>query len=181
MAYEFKREPLTPTEQDRLTNSCESFRERLLVYTLLDTGLRVSEVCKMKKDNIQWQQNTIVVWGKGKKRRVVPMSKRVKELLQTAISTDLITNDRSIKLGDRGGGSSKTAERMVTEIAGRAKITKEVTPHVLRHTFAVRALEAGVNLVALQKILGHADLMTTKIYLNITNEDALDEYRRKVG
>ena len=165
LAYEYKREPLTPSEEDRLVSTCSTFRERLIVYTLLDCGLRESEFVGIKADNIQWQQGTMVIWGKGDKRRVVPVSQRVKNLLQGGL----------IDIGAR------QVQRVVKNIAERAGITKEVTPHVLRHTFAMRTLQKGVSIVALQRLLGHEDIRTTMIYLNMSNSQAIDEYQRKVG
>ena len=165
MPYEYKREPMTPTEQDRLVNAAKTFTEQLVIFTLLDSGLRESELVSLKRDNIQWQQATLVIWGKGKKRRVVPLSQRCRRLLEGGMC----------EIGAR------QIQRLVKAVAGRAGITKTITPHVLRHTFAMRTLESGVSIVALQKLLGHADIRTTMIYLNMSNEDALGEYKRKIG
>jgi integrase/recombinase XerD len=88
MPYPFKREPLTHDEANRLANVCKTHREKLVVWTLLDTGLRVSELANLKKDNLDWQGQRLMVYGKGgpygssTKRRVIPLSPRVQPLLE---------------------------------------------------------------------------------------------------
>jgi integrase/recombinase XerD len=78
------------------------------------------------------------------------------------------------------GFSTRTAQRIVKRVANRAMITKPVTPHTLRHTFAVNCVKRGVSTASLKKILGHDRLETTEIYLNICPEDALGEFFQKV-
>src|SRR5689334_5580940 len=88
MPYQFVREPLTVEEADRLCSACQTAAERLIVWTLLDTGLRVSELCGLRAANVLWQQKQIRIKGKGgpygkkSKVRVVPMSARVRTLLE---------------------------------------------------------------------------------------------------
>jgi len=77
--------------------------------------------------------------------------------------------------------TARTAQRLVRKMANRAAITRRVTPHVLRHTFAVNCVKRGLSTASLKKILGHDRLETTEIYLNISPEDALAEFRRKVA
>lgn len=175
MAYQFRREPLDGQAVDRLVNACESFDEKLVVWTLLDTGLRVGEFCSLRPEQVEWQYARIVVHGKGgpfgsqSKRRVVPMTPRVRKLLEIRFVTH-----RSVRMTPR------TAQRIVKRVAERAAVTKPVTPHVLRHTFAVNCVKAGVSTASLKKLLGHDRLETTEIYLNISPEDALREFREKV-
>ena len=84
MPYQYKREPLNNDEVDKLTNSCSTFREKFVIWTFLDTGLRLSEFADLKKENIQWQEKRLVIYGKGgpygkkTKRRIVPMTDRVR-------------------------------------------------------------------------------------------------------
>jgi integrase/recombinase XerD len=84
MAHQFVREPLRAEEADRLANACRSVEEKLIVWTLLDTGLRVSELCSLTLDSVQWQQRAICVTGKAgphgtrRKQRIVPLSARVR-------------------------------------------------------------------------------------------------------
>ena len=65
MPYQYKREPLSDDEVNRLTNACETFEGRFVVWTLLDTGLRVNEFANLKKDKIQWQERRLIIYGKG--------------------------------------------------------------------------------------------------------------------
>jgi len=175
MAYVFVREPLSREETDRLANACWGFREKLVVWTLLDTGLRVSELCGLRREDIQWQENRLVVWGKGgpfgkqSKRRIVPLTDRARKLLEM----HFITNDRI-------GLNARRAQRLVKRVADRAMITKPVSPHVLRHTFAVNCVQRGVSTASLKKILGHDRLETTEIYLNLSPEQAIQEFREKM-
>ena len=74
----------------------------------------------------------------------------------------------------------RTAQRTVKRVATKAELPQHITPHVLRHTFAVNYIKAGVSIASLKKLLGHDRLETTAIYLNISPEDALKEYRDKV-
>ena len=88
MAYQYVREPLTAEEVDKLCQACETMQEKLIVWVLLDTGLRVSELCSLTPHHIQWQQKALRIEGKGgihgkkSKKRVVPMSNRVQTLLE---------------------------------------------------------------------------------------------------
>ena len=141
---------------------------------MLDTGLRVSELCSITPQNILWQQKSIRVSGKGgiygkkTKKRVVPMSKRVQSLLEHyfAINTKFPIGARQV-------------QKIVKEVANRAKISKTVTPHILRHTFATLALQKNISIASVQKMLGHDRLATTSIYLNFTDEHVVEEFNRK--
>ena len=174
MAHQFVREPLRAEEADRLANACRSPEEKLIVWTLLDTGLRVSELCALTLDNVQWQQRALRVAGKGGphgtrgKQRVVPLSARVRALLEPYFA-----------LNDRWFVGARQAQKIVKRVANRAQLTREVTPHVLRHTWATLALQKGISLAAVQKILGHDRLTTTAIYLNLTDGHVLDEFEAK--
>ena len=92
MAYQFVREPLRSEEADQLCHACQTTDEKLVVWTLLDTGLRVSELCSLTPSNVLWQQKSLRVSGKGGpygkqlKKRVVPMSRRVQALLEPYVS-----------------------------------------------------------------------------------------------
>ncbi len=88
MPYQYRREPLNNDEVNKLTNACEEFREKFVVCTLLDTGLRLSEFVGLTESNIQWQERRLVIYGKGgpygkkSKRRIIPMTERVRRLVE---------------------------------------------------------------------------------------------------
>ena len=174
MPYQYKREPLSDDEVNRLTNACDTFREKFVVWTLLDTGLRLSEFADLRKENIQWQERRLVIYGKGgpygkkSKRRIIPMTDRVRRLMEYHFAEN-----------NNIGLSKRTVERIVKEVADKAGISKPVTPHVLRHTFAVNCIKKGISTRALQTLLGHDRLTTTEIYLNLSPEDAIREFLNK--
>jgi integrase/recombinase XerD len=172
--YQYKREPLTNDEADRLANACKTAVEKLVVYTLLDTGLRVSELASLQKDNLQWQDRRLVIFGKGgpygkkTKRRIVPLTERAYTVLSHFFS-----------LQDKLDYSPRSIQLIVKRIAQRSGITKKVSPHVLRHTFAITCIKRGISTRSLQQFLGHDRLMTTEIYLNMSPEDACREFVAK--
>lgn len=174
MAYQYVREPLIQEDADRLSNSCETIHEKLIIWPLLDCGLRVSELCGLTPKHIQWQQRCLRIKGKGgpygskSKARVVPMSPRVRAIFEPYFAL----ND-SFPVGVR------RVQKIVKELANRARIAADVSPHVLRHTFATTFLQKGGSLAALKKILGHDRLTTTEIYLNLTNHHIVEEYEAK--
>ncbi len=174
MPYRYRREPLTQSEASNLANACETHDERIVVWTLLDTGLRVSELTGLRRQHFDWQQHRLIIYGKGgpwgtrSKRRILPLSGRVRALLEPHFS-----------LHDGLGMCPRTVQRLVKRVANRAAIARPVTPHVLRHTFAVTAVQKGISLPTLQRLLGHDYLGTTQIYLNLSPEDVISEFQRK--
>ena len=174
MAYQYVREPLTDELTDQLINACSTMQDKLILYPLLDCGLRVSELCSLKADQIQWQQRAMRIKGKGgpygkkTKKRVVPMSPRVRAIFEPYFA-----------LHDKFPIGTRQTQKIVKVIANRAKITQDVTPHVLRHTFACIYIQKGGSLAGLKKILGHDRLTTTEIYLNLTDQHVVEEYERK--
>jgi integrase/recombinase XerD len=163
-----KREPLSEEEANRLANACETADEKLVIWTLLDTGLRVAEFCSIEKQNLDWQSHALRIIGKGAKPRVVHLSHRVIPLIEHHISD----NDRILL-------NIRKVQRIVRKVANRAGIMRATSPHVLRHTFAVLSLKKGIILPVLQKALGHERMETTGIYLNMSGADVLKEYGDK--
>ncbi len=136
MAYQYVREPLLPEQADALANACHKPTEKLVVWTLLDSGLRVGELCGLTRQNILWQQRQLRIKGKGgphgkkSKNRVVPLSPRVRALLEPHFALH-----DSFPIGPR------RAQKLVKEVANRANISEEVTPHILRHTAATLMIQ----------------------------------------
>lgn len=133
MPYQYKRESLSSEEAEQLANAAESLQEKLIVFTLLDTDLRVSELAGLEKHNIQWQERKLVIYksdiypyGKKSKHRVIPMTERVWRVLEL-----YFTFENTV------GMSVRTIQRIVNRIANRAGISKPVNPSVLRRTFSV--------------------------------------------
>ena len=160
-----------------MAKACASMKEKLVVWTLLDTGLRIHELVNLRAENIDWQAHQLVIHGKGrsdkngklrKKRRIVPMTPRTQVLLESWFA-----QEESIGIGIRG------AEILVKRVANRAKIARACSPHVLRHTFSVDCIKKGISFPSLQAILGHDHLSTTFIYSNMQPEVALEEFKRK--
>jgi len=174
MPYQFVREPLLREEADRLCHACSDHREKLIVWTLLDTGLRIGEFCSLTSQQILWQEHALRITGKGgpygkmTKKRIVPMTQRVQTLFEHWFA-----------LNDKMPLRERWIQMLVKRIANKARIYKPVSPHVLRHTFATLALQKGISIAAVQKMLGHDRLSTTAIYLNLTDTHLIDEFRAK--
>jgi len=137
MPYQYKREPLTPDEANRLASVCETHEERLIVWTLLDTGLRVSELAGLTRDQIDWQNHRLRTYGKGgiygtkSKRHIVPLTNRVLPLI-----------DGHFAIHDTIGMTARTIQRL----ANRARISRPVScapPHLCRCRRAERHLPAN--------------------------------------
>ncbi len=172
--YQYKREPLISENADRLANAARTGIEKVVIFTLLDTGLRVSELAGLKKENVLWQDRRLLVYGKGgpfgkkTKRRIVPLTERA----FTVLSHYFALND-SLDYTARG------IQKIVRRLATRAGITQKVSPHVLRHTFAASCVKKGLSTRYLQMFMGHDHLATTEIYLNVSPEDACAEFKKR--
>ncbi len=169
-----------------------ALRDKAILEMLFSTGLRISELVGLKRTNLNLDQNEFSVRGKGSKVRVVFLSNQarhwVKEYLNKRIDTELglfVRHDRAGKNNELSL-SPRSVERLVEKYRKIAGITKHVTPHSLRHSFATDLLSNEADLRSVQEMLGHASLTTTQIYTHVTNpqlravyEKAHDVKRRK--
>ena len=156
-------------------------RERALLGVMLGAGLRVAEAAALSVcDIIEDQDGDVslfVVLGKGMKDRVVPIRPEVDALLRVYLVESgrhlgdegrlFLAYDRGARKRRTAGVTTRTLCRLITELAQRAGISaKRVTPHSLRHTYALRCLRAGGNVVAVAKLLGHSSISTTQLYVD---------------
>jgi integrase/recombinase XerD len=153
-----------------------AWRDRALLELAYGAGLRVSELCSLTLTDLLLTENLIRVFGKGGKERVVPIGRSVIGAVSVYLHTMRSELDRGrsrgrVLLNARGEPLSRVgAWGVVKRAAERAGITKRVTPHTLRHSFATHLLEGGADLRAVQEMLGHADLSTTQIYTHVDRE-----------
>ncbi len=158
--------------------SVVQLRDRAILETLFSTGLRVSEVANLKIEQVNLKRDEFTVRGKGDKPRVVFLSDEAKKWIKQYVDkrTDtspylFVSHDRAKKGREESGPiTPRSIERMVKRCARDAGITKRITPHTLRHTFATDMLMAGADVRAVQDLLGHASITTTQIYTHITNK-----------
>lgn len=151
----------------------EGQRNRAILETLYSCGLRVSELCNLKLSDLYFDEGFIKVEGKGNKQRLVPISPRaIKEIKywlldrnQARIKKDF---EDYVFLARWGNGISRIMVfHLIKELAEKAGITKNISPHTFRHSFATHLLEGGANLRAIQCMLGHESIATTEIYTHI--------------
>ncbi len=171
-------EVLSAEEVDALENSLdlskwEGHRNRAIIEMLFSCGLRVSELVNLKLSNLYLDDRYIRVFGKGSKERLVPISpKAIKELQYWFKDRNLMTikpgEEDYVFLNRRGAHLTRTMILiMIKQQAAAAGITKTISPHTLRHSFATALLEGGADLRAIQAMLGHESIGTTEIYTHI--------------
>ena len=153
-----------------------AWRDRAFLELAYGAGLRVSELCGLGLTDLLLSEGLVRVFGKGGKERLVPIGRGVIGAVSTYLHTVRPSLDRGKSVGRvllnvRGEPLSRVgAWGIVKRCARRAGITKRVTPHTLRHSFATHLLEGGADLRAVQEMLGHADLSTTQIYTHVDRE-----------
>lgn len=176
------RRALTQEELERLRDACQTYKEKALVEFLVSTGCRLSEAAGVHIESINFRERSIVVHGKGDKDRTVYFSVRAKLMMEEYI------------LHRKGGealfASIKTPyppmqqraiQRALQVIGERAGLLRRVHPHLLRHTFATTALNSGMDITVIQRLLGHEDISTTQIYASISQETVRHEYDKFVA
>ncbi len=171
------------TQPDINTNS--GLRDRAIMELLFSTGLRVSELANLNRENVERNGEEFSVVGKGKKERLVFVSSEAKGILNRYLDTRT-DNDNAVFIRHRGvldknrtlRLSTRSIERIISAYAKQAGITKKVTPHTLRHSFATDLLTNGANIRDVQEMLGHSSLATTQIYTHVTNRHLKETYSK---
>ncbi len=164
-------EVLSKDEIKALIDACVSPKSRLLIEFLYSSGLRVSECLNLMVEHIDFNERICVVkQGKGKKNRITVLSENLAQSLKNyfekkGFSSGLIFRN---KKGDVL--STRNAQKIVSGAARRAGISKKVSPHKLRHSFATHLLDSGVSIRVIQELLGHSNLQTTQIYTHVSRD-----------
>jgi integrase/recombinase XerD len=165
-------------------DSAAGLRDSALLEVLYATGLRVSELLSMTLDHLEPEAHFIRTMGKGSKERLVPIGREASRVLLEYLQKGrpALLKDRKsswIFLNQRGARLSRQGFWKILKHYGQqAGITKPISPHTLRHTFATHLLEGGADLRSIQTMLGHADISTTQIYTMVTTEHLREAYRR---
>ena len=184
---------ISPQELDRLmkgpdTSTLQGLRDQAILELLFSTGLRVSELCSLSVDDLDLSRDEFSVRGKGDKIRVVFLSPAAKRSIAAYLKA---RKDMSDALFVQYGKNAKNAsdprlspravQRLIKTYAIKAGITRKVTPHVIRHSFATDLLSNGADLRSVQALLGHANIGTTQVYTHVTDKHLREVHKRFHG
>lgn len=158
-------------------------RDLTMLELLYATGLRVTELCRLRLSELNLDRGYVQTVGKGRKQRLVPVGETALKLLHDYMHTIRPDFDKRksefLFLTRRGGPLTRQAFwKLIGKYAIKANITKEIYPHMLRHSFATHLLERGADLRAVQAMLGHADISTTQIYTHVSRTHLIETYKK---
>ena len=164
----------------------EGYRDRTMLEALYATGMRVSELLGLPVSGVNLQMKYIIAFGKGSKERLIPIGSIAVEYLDKYLNVVrpklLHTKNPNVKnLFLSMSGNEMTRQRFWQIIRGyghQSGLNKELTPHMLRHSFATHLLDNGADLRSVQELLGHSDISTTQIYTHLTNKRLRDIYEK---
>lgn len=172
---------------ERLLKTPETLRDKAILEVLFSTGLRVSELTGLNRDQINFERREFGVIGKGRRSRVVFLSDSAVVWLQKYLS-DRKDDDKALFIRYSGKKDAvlrltpRSVQRLVEKYVKRARLPVKITPHGLRHSFATDLLSGGADLRAIQEMLGHKNVSTTQIYTHVTNPQLKEihaKYHRK--
>lgn len=171
------------------TDNLKGLRDKAILELLFSTGLRVSELCSLDQD-LDLQRDEFSIRGKGEKVRVVFISPAARSALSNYLSKrDDFDEALFVQVPGKGGEkvmmqqeslrlTPRSVERIVKFYATKAGITKKVTPHVIRHSFATDLLSNGADIRSVQALLGHANIATTQVYTHVTDKHLRDIHKK---
>ena len=178
---------ITSVELERImkapeTTNLKGIRDRAILELLFSTGLRVSELCALDSD-IDLSRDEMSIRGKGEKIRVVFLSDSAKKAVADYLKARKDMEEALFVNYGRGKQkpgrlTPRAVEMIVKFYAIKSGITKKVTPHVIRHSFATDLLENGADLRSVQALLGHANIQTTQVYTHVTDKHLRDIHKR---
>lgn len=171
------------------TDSEPGLRDRAIIELLFSSGLRVSELVNLNRDHINLSRREFMVRGKGQKDRPVFISKKAAEHVEAYLQarTDtlpalFLSYSKASQSADTSGNfrrlGARSIQRMVGQYARLAGITKHVSPHTMRHSFATDLLMNGADLRSVQSMLGHSNISTTQVYTHVTDQHLKDVHER---
>jgi integrase/recombinase XerD len=160
------------------------YRNKTILELMYATGLRATELISLDILNIDLVNMVVKIYGKGSKERIVPLSKIAVNYLDLYINTYrnmlFVKNQKptdSLFLNNHGNRMTRQGlYKIIGEIAKKQDINKEITPHVLRHSFATHMIECGADIRSVQELLGHENVVTTEIYTHLANNFIKDNY-----
>lgn len=164
----------------------EGIRDRAILETLYSTGVRVSELCGMNVEDIDFTSQTIKVLGKGEKARFVPFGRKAREALKMYLNirTNFLTiqqknnDEKALFLSKTGKRLTKVeVYQIVSKYISAVSDIERKGPHVLRHSFATHLLNHGADIIAVKELLGHSSLSTTQRYTHVTVEHLKKTYK----
>jgi len=179
---------LFPDEVDMLLESFDltdemEYRNRCMFEMMYGCGLRLSELCNLKIEDIDFNNQLVSILGKGSKKRIVPFYDMIEQLLKhylQRIRPMYITQEHGYVFVNRNG--EQITPRGVQYILNKTIVDKalpfSIHPHTLRHSFATHLLDAGVDIRMVQELLGHSNLSTTQIYTHITIDHLKESYKK---
>lgn len=160
-------------------------RDRAVLELLFSTGLRVSELCALSIDDVDLTRDEFSVRGKGDKVRVVFLSDDARSAIKTYLAARKDMEDalfvrygKKANIGEDGRITPRVIQRLLKRHAIKAGITRKVTPHVIRHSFATDLLSNGADLRSVQALLGHANIGTTQIYTHVTDSHLREVHKK---
>ena len=161
----------------------KSIRDKAMLELLYASGLRVSELINLRLTDVSVEMAYVRCFGKGSKERVIPLGQYALDALDRYINAcrmDVMNSWQTDVLFLNKSGKGLTRQgfwKIIKKYGQEAGITADITPHVLRHSFATHLLSIGADLRAIQEMLGHADIATTQIYTHLLGEQMLDVYK----
>ena len=169
---------LTTPEIDRIiaavdTSTPKGLRDSAMLEVLYSCGLRVSELTSLRMQDLLFGEGYIRVIGKGDKQRLVPISAAARDRIQLYLEKrrSARTGEEVVVLNNRGKQLTRVMIfTILKEAARRAGITKRISPHTFRHSFATHLLEGGASIRQVQEMLGHENILTTEIYTHLDHE-----------
>jgi site-specific recombinase XerD len=162
---------LEPEEVRRVLAKIEPPLYRTLFVTMYATGVRISEACKLRVEDLDSRRGVIRIRGKGGRERYVPLSDRLLPILRRHYQRERLRSPWLFPRTDgRGAVVPHQARRALAKALRTTSLGKRVTPHTLRHSFATHLLEAGTDLRVIQALLGHASIRTTTRYTRVSKE-----------
>lgn len=166
---------------EKLREACETKREKALFELLDSTACRISEIQNIKLQDINWNEKSIKVTGKGSKERIVYFSTRAKLALENYIKDR--SDDNSLFISEKFHNRTlgvRSLQNIIKKIYTRSGVTERVHCHKFRRTQATRLLNQGMRIEGVQGILGHTTPTTTQIYAQLSQENLRNEYRKLV-
>ena len=165
-------------------NTPDGQRERVILEVLYGSGVRVSELVSIKIKDIDFNNRTILIFGKGSKERLVSFGEPALDAIK-----NYLDDGRKVLLGEKNSDylivgkekenlTTRRIEQIINDLIKETSIKMNITPHMFRHTFATHLLDQGCDLIAVQELLGHESLSSTEIYTHVSNEHLREVYMK---